>query len=80
MISKEQIQDWAASPVTRHFFDLIKELQGSLREEPRYSIVNHKTSDNCGMFNAYVEGSINALEDVINFREEMMEADNENNP
>ena len=71
-MNQEQIQEWRANPVTKLFFNTIREAVRAQQEEPRYrpvmTIGDQKipvTSDMTALQNALAEGRIDAFNEVL---------------
>lgn len=76
-ITPNQVQEWFSHPVTNEFFKLVKEKKAEVLEEPRYNPMNRDgtamTADACALQNANVQGVIQSLNEVLNFKEDMIE-------
>lgn len=78
-ITPDQLEDWLSHPVTTFFRRHLEEVKKELRAEPRYTPGFHVTSDMCALHNAYIDGTLQGLDELNNFKTEMLEDGEEDN-
>jgi hypothetical protein len=84
-MQNEKLQDWLQSEVTEYFFNQVKESLQLLKDQPRFRLYDKvgdtnipMTSDMCALKNAYNEGRIEALDELIDSREAIIQLKKQN--
>ncbi len=76
-ITQSQIQEWFSSPVSKYYFDTVKDAIESYKSKPRYipRDINGNiiTATACALENAHIQGAIEAFEEIINLKGEMID-------
>ena len=79
-MSPEQLADWLQSEVTTEFFKDVKISLQNLKEIPRFRLIEKvgdrtipMTADSCALKNAYNEGRIEAMQELLDSRESLIE-------
>jgi len=79
-MDNEKLTDWLQSEVTQEFFNRIKQSLQDLKDEPRFRLYDRvgdnvipMTSDMCALKNAFNEGRIEALRELIDSRQALIQ-------